>query len=81
MVTDPGDYHWSSYLSHAGDDAMNWLTEPEEYHRLAGSSEARVLACRQLFKQPLAPYDLEGIRAHLNKDRALGSSKFQEEIE
>lgn len=60
---------------------MNWLAEPEEYRRLGLSSGARALGDRELFKQPLAAYDLESIRMHLNKDCALGSGKFQEEIE
>ncbi|RYU59701.1 hypothetical protein EWI61_08735 [Methylolobus aquaticus] len=60
---------------------MNWLAEPEEYRRLAASSEAREPAYRALFKQPFAAYDLGAIRAHLNKDCALGSGKFQEPIE
>jgi putative transposase len=39
------------------------------------------MAYRELFKQPVAVYDLEAIRTHLNKDCALGSGKFQDEIE
>ena len=81
LVTDPGDYHWSGYRSYAGDAAMHWLTEPIEYRRLAASSEAPASAYRDLFKQPLAAYDLEAIPAHLNKDCVLGSSQFQVEIE
>ncbi|MGY6214606.1 transposase [Methylolobus aquaticus] len=81
LVASPGDLHWSSYRTQAGDAAIYWLTEPKEYRRLAASSEACEPAYRALFKQPLAARDLGGIRAHLNKDCALGSSKFQEEIE
>jgi len=81
LVTDPGDYHWSDYRSYAGDAAMHWLTEPEEYRRLAASSEARELAHRAPFKQRLAAYDLEAVRGHRNKDCALGCGKFQEPIE
>ena len=81
IVPDPGDHPWSSYRSHAGEAAMNWLAEPEEYRRLVFGSEARALAYRELFNQRLPAYDLEAIRMHLNKDCALGSSKFQEEIE
>ena len=81
MVGDPGDYRWSSYPHHIGKSMMDWLAEPEEYRRLATSSEACAQAYRELFKQPLAVADLEAIRMHLNKDCALGSSKFQDEIE
>ena len=72
---------WSSYRSHAGDAAIHWLTEPIEYRRLGDNCDARALAHRELFKQPLTAYDLEEISAYLNKDCALGSGKFQEEIE
>jgi len=66
LVARPEDYPWSSYGSRAGDAAIRGLTEPEEYRRLAASSEARALAYRDLFKRPLAAYDLEAVRAHLN---------------
>jgi putative transposase len=81
MVGDPGDYRWSSYRPRVGESVMDWLAEPEEYRRLAASPVTRALAYRELFKQPLAAYDLEAIRIHLNKDCALGSSKFQDDIE
>jgi len=81
MVVDPGDYRWSSYRHHIGGSDMGWLSEPEEYRHLATSPEAYALAYRKLFEQPLAAYDVEAIRTHLNKDCALGSSKFQDEIE
>lgn len=81
MVGDPGDYRWSSYPHHIGESVMDWLAEPEEYRRLAVIPEARARVYRELFKQPLAVADLEAIRRHLNKDCALGSSQFQDEIE
>jgi len=81
MVVDPGDYRWSSYRQHVGGSGMGWLSEQDEYRRLATNSEARALAYRELFKQPLAAYDIHAIRTHLNKDCALGSDKFQDEIE
>ncbi len=81
VAGDPVDYRWSSYQHHIGEYVMDWLAEPEEYRRLARSAQARALAYRELFKQPLAVADLEAIRSHLNKDCALGSSRFQDEIE
>ncbi|MDD2760077.1 MAG: transposase [Methylomonas sp.] len=81
MVADPGQYPWSSFRTHVGESVMIWLSEPEEYRRLAATSEARRLAYRDLFSQPLATRDIEAIRGHLNKDCALGSSQFQDEIE
>lgn len=78
MVTDPGDYRWSSYRHHVAASTIKWLAEPQEYRRLASSSEACPLVYRELFEQSLAAYDIETIRMHLNKNCALGSSKFQD---
>lgn len=81
MVGNPGDYRWSSYPHHVAGSVIEWLAEPEECRRLAASPDMRALVYRELFKEPLASYDLEAIRTHLNKDRALGSAKFQDDIE
>lgn len=81
IVTDPGDYRWSSYRHHIGESLIDWLTEPQEYRRLAPNPEACAPVYHGLCKQPPAVYDLKAIREHLNKDCALGSSKFQDDIE
>ena len=81
LVSHPGDYRWSSYRPQAGESIMDWLAGPNEYRRRAASPETRALVYREPFKQPLAADDLEAIRIHLNKDCALGSSKFQDEVE
>jgi hypothetical protein len=44
-------------------------------------SKGCALSYRELFKQPLAAYDLKANRLHLHNDRASGYSKFQDEIE
>jgi len=46
------------------------LSESKKYRRLAATQEARKLAYRDLFNQPLATRDIESIRMHLNKDCA-----------
>jgi len=43
--------------------------------------DTRALAYREPFRKPLASQDIEAIRTQLNKDCALGSTKFQDEIE
>jgi putative transposase len=81
IVANPGDYRWSSYQQHISGNVFGWLTEPPEYQQLATDQATRALAYRKLFEQPLASHNIEAIRSHLNKDCALGSSKFQDEIE
>jgi putative transposase len=81
MVSDPAEYPWSSYRHHIADLSNPMLTEPREYLRLDLNAEQRALAYRAFFKKPLASGDLDAIRAHLHKDCALGSSRFQQKIE
>lgn len=81
MASCPENYRWSSYHHHVADDNMAWLADPAEYLRLASTPKQRAQAYRALFTQALAASELEAIRVHINKDCALGSAKFQAEIE
>lgn len=81
IVDKPDDYAWSSYRQHVNEQAANWLTEPEEFLRLAASADLRAEAYRELFNIPLKLIELEQIRNHLNKNCALGTDRFQKEIE
>ena len=81
IVDKPGEYAWSSYRHHVNEQIAGWITEPEEFLRLAGSVDLRAEAYRELFKEPLKVIELEQIRNHLNKNCVLGSVKFQKEIE
>ncbi|WP_347988083.1 transposase [Methylomonas sp. AM2-LC] len=81
MVKQPDDYPWSSYAQHIAKSNIDWISEPVEYHRLGLTAELRALAYQALCKQKLATFELDAIRAHLNKDRVLGSSHFQDKIE
>ncbi|WP_431064029.1 transposase [Methylotuvimicrobium sp.] len=81
MVDYPCDYRWSSCQHHVTGSGMEWLEEPPEYRLLAANPKARAMAYRELCTQALADHDIRAIRTHLNKDCALGSDKFQHEIE
>ena len=81
IVDKPGEYAWSSYRHHVNEQVACWIIEPEEFLRLAASVDLRAEAYRELFKEPLKVIELEQIRNHLNKNCALGSDKFQKEIE
>jgi putative transposase len=41
LVTQPGEYRWSSYRHHVGERILDWLAEPEEDRRLAADAERR----------------------------------------
>lgn len=61
MVINPEVYCWSSNRHHIAVSTIDWLSEPEEYHRLAASSKALTLAYQKLFKQALSVHEIEAI--------------------
>jgi putative transposase len=84
MVSDPGDYPWSSYRHHAlGEPGPNadWLTPHPEYLKLGKSDPKRQLAYRQLFQTAISQADLTDIRSCTHKGWALGSERFKAQIE
>jgi putative transposase len=74
MVEDPARYRWTSYRANALGRADRLLT-PHEQYRL------RREAYRELFKAHLDPEFLTEIRQATNGNFALGSKKFQAQIE
>jgi len=51
------------------------------YQALGKSLEERAAAYRQLCEASIDANDLAAIRAHLEQERALGSTRFQDAIE
>lgn len=64
---EPGGYRCRH---HVAASAIEWLAEPQEHRRLASSPEACALVYRELFKQPLAAYDIEAILTHQSFNKA-----------
>ena len=84
MVSQPGDYPWSSYHRHAqGASGANadWLTPHAEYLKLGQTDSERQGAYRELFRTALSQADLAAIRDCTHKGWALGGERFQEQIE
>ena len=84
MVSDPGDYPWSSYCRHAkGESGPNAdrLTPHPEYLKLGRSHPERQRAYRELFRIAITEPDLVDIRECTHKGWALGSERFKEQIE
>ena len=67
-------------LGEAGKNA-DWLTPHAEYERLGRDAAERQGAYRQLFRAAVSQDDLKAIRECKHKGWALGSERFQEEIE
>ena len=81
MVPAPGGYRWSSYHAnaHGADDPV--VTPHREYLRLGSETASRQQAYQTLFDDVLAPERVADIRAYLQQQRALGSQRFQQQIE
>lgn len=81
MVADPADYAWSSYHANAQALPDKLVVPHAEYLRLGADASERCSAYRQLFKEVLGDARLAEIRAYVQQQRALGTIRFQREIE
>jgi len=81
MVSMPQDYPWSSYNANALGKASKLITPHDEYLRIAQDENERLLAYRALFNAHLDEEIVGQIRKATNGNFALGSDRFQQEIE
>ncbi len=81
MVAQPRQYRWSSYLANAEGKSDLVIAAHDQYRRLGQSAELRREAYRALFKAHLDPERLKEIRQATNGNFALGTKKFQADIE
>ena len=82
MVTEPGEYRWSSYQVNAWGKVSNLCTPHPEYLALSVVPLARHKNYRALFVHHVDDTELlEEIRKNTNKGLAVGNDRFKEEIE
>ena len=81
MVSDPGDYPWSSYRYNAMGQNNAHVSEHVLYKLLGNTANARQAAYRALFKHHIDPDTLSAIRQATNKAWVLGNDRFRERIE
>jgi len=81
MVSDPGEYPWSSYRTNAWGQANPILSPHPLYLALAAEDGRRREVDRDLFRTALDDAPLADLRMALNQDQPLGSSRFYAEIE
>lgn len=81
MVSDPGDYPWSSYWTNALGQANAILSPHPLYLALAADDARRREVYRDLFRTALDDAPLADLRMALNQDQPLGNSRFYAEIE
>ncbi|MDE1894659.1 MAG: transposase [Pseudomonadota bacterium] len=81
MVAAPGDYAWSSYRANAEGRADRLVCPHDEYARLGATVDERCAAYRALFLEAIGEDRMSEIRAYVQQQRAVGSSRFQAAIE
>jgi putative transposase len=79
-VAYPRHYRWSSYRANAEGVFSKRIVPHDQYRALGRSEKARREAYRALFRTQLDPEVVRDIRAAINGNYALGSTRFQKEM-
>lgn len=80
LVGDPGEYAWSSYRAHALGTPDPLLCSHAAYDALASDPSARLDAWRRWVAADVVPGELEAIRFYLQRQQALGTHRFQQQV-
>jgi len=81
MVRTPADYPWSSYRCNANGAIDLLLTAHPAYLDIHLDAESRQACYRSLVAQGINDDELAMIRVYAQRQRALGTDKFQQTIE
>jgi putative transposase len=81
MVASAQAYRWSSYHRNALAEPDGLIRSHPIYDALGNSLEARAAIYLQLCDEAVSTDELAAIRAHIEQERALGNTRFEEEIE
>jgi putative transposase len=81
MVSDPGDYPWSSYRANALGLANPMLSPHPLYLALGTNNVSRLEVYRDLLRTALDDAPLADLRMALNQDQPVGNSRFYAQIE
>jgi putative transposase len=80
VVGDPGDYAWSSYRAHAFAAPDPLVRSHPAYAALAHEPVARCDAWRRMVATAVAPEEIDAIRFYLQRQQALGTDRFQQQV-
>jgi len=72
VVTDPGDYPWSSYRHYSTEVSDSLVSEHELYARLGSSPSTRSAAYVSLARSGIADEEVAYIRESTRTSRAIG---------
>ena len=81
MVLDPGSYRWSSYRYNACGMHDPLVVPHPVYDQIAREVDDRYTRYRELVAEGIAKEELDALRLYVQRQRALGSARFQEQIE
>lgn len=81
MVAEPGGYPWSSYRCNGLGQSDPLVSHHDAYMQIARDAAERCALYRELVSQALCDEDVAAIRQYIQRQRALGSGKFQVQIE
>ncbi len=81
LVSDPADYHWSSYQANALGVESKLRTAHPLYQALGATKEHRLQGYRSLFRDEIGHELLGDIRGSLNSGLVLGTGKFLKQAE
>ena len=81
MTEHPAEYRWSSYRANAQSESNTLLTPHPLYVALGTSGESRCASYRELFRNELDPGMVGEIRQATNGNYALGTTRFQAQVE
>ena len=80
MVTDPGDYRWSSYRAHAFGVCANLWSPHRLYLELGNQKQQRQRVWRVLLNETLDIEVLAKVRHCANTGLVLGTQSFREQV-
>jgi putative transposase len=81
LVSEPAKYHWSSYQCNALGKHSDLITLHGNYLNLGDTQKERSVKYQNLFKDAIGCELLTEIRESTNKNMAIGSERFKDEIE
>ncbi len=81
IVSDPGEYHWSSYQVNGLGKKSDLCTPHSEYLALGENPLEQQTNYRTLFTDHVVEELLQEIRNNTHKGMAIGNDRFKEEIE
>jgi putative transposase len=81
MVSDPADYRWTSYHGNALNQHDRRLTPHACWLALGADDAARCAAYSALVAAGMCNEELDAIRTYTRQEKALGSARFQAQIE